>query len=55
MLRLRYTLRLLRDISGYAMTNGAYWVFPLAIVLAIAAVLIVFTEAAVPFTLYTFF
>jgi hypothetical protein len=55
MLRLKHAVRLWRDMSGYALTNGAYWVFPLMILLAVATTVIVATEAAVPFTIYTFF
>ena len=54
-LRLRHAFLLSCDLGGYALTNGAYWVFPMMVLLAVAAAVIVATEAAVPFTIYTFF
>jgi hypothetical protein len=55
LLRLRHTLRLGRDLAGFAVVNRAWWVVPLVLVLALVTVFIVVGQAAAPYTLYTVF
>lgn len=55
MLRLRHLGRLVRDVTGYAVTNRVWWLLPLMALLALITVFIVIGQAAAPYTLYTVF
>lgn len=55
MMRARHLLRLVRDVSGYAVVNRAWWILPLMALLAVITVFIVVGQAAAPYTLYTVF
>jgi Family of unknown function (DUF5989) len=52
--RLGYTLKLLREIWGFARENKVYWIVPLVIFLGIAAFLVSVGQASAPL-LYTLF
>lgn len=54
MRRLRYLGRLLRELVAFARAHKAYWMVPLAVVLALVFLLVVTSQGAAPF-LYTLF
>ena len=54
-LRLRHAMRLTGDFVSYAVINRVWWILPLMVVLASAALLIVVGQAAAPLTLYPMF
>ncbi len=51
--RLRHAARLGRDVVGYSFANRAWWIVPVALVLAAAALILAAGHAAVPYTIYT--
>lgn len=53
--RRRAAARLGRDVVGYAVVNRAWWIVPVAVVLAAFVALLVVGHAAVPYTIYTLF
>jgi hypothetical protein len=55
MLRLRHTGRLLRELFGYAVVNGAWWVPVLGLGLALLLLLVLVAQATAPVTLYPLF
>ncbi|MEZ5166791.1 MAG: DUF5989 family protein [Acidimicrobiales bacterium] len=55
MLRLRHSLRLVRDLTGFALVNRVWWLLPLMVVLATITIFIVVGQVAAPYTLYTVF
>ena len=55
MLRARHLLHLVRDFTGYAVINRAWWVIPVMLLLALITIFIVVGQAAAPYTLYTVF
>ena len=55
MRRLRYGLRLGGSFVSYSVTNRAWWVVPMVLLLAVIALAIVVGQAAAPYTLYTLF
>lgn len=55
MLRLRHTGRLLGDIARYAITNRAWWILPVMLVLLGLMLLVTAGQTAVPYTMYTLF
>lgn len=55
LLRARYLLRLVRELVGFAVTNRAWWLLPMMVLLGAVTVLIVVGQAAAPYTLYTVF
>ncbi len=54
MKRISHSGKLLREFVGFAHVSKAYWIVPLVIVLAVAALAIVASNAAAPL-LYTLF
>lgn len=52
--KLRYMTRLLREYLAFARQNKAYWLIPMLFLLGLAALLVVASQAAVPFV-YTLF
>ena len=55
MLRLKHSMRLGRDLVGYARASRAWWMLPLVGVLLIVTIAAVVTQAAAPYTIYTLF
>ncbi len=55
LLRSRHLLRLVRDMTGFAIVNRVWWLLPLMLILAAVTVFIVVGQAAAPYTLYTVF
>jgi hypothetical protein len=54
MRRLRYLGRLSRELLAFARAHKAYWIIPMAIVLALVFLLVMASQGAAPF-LYTLF
>jgi hypothetical protein len=54
MSRIRYSFKLLREFTGFARANKAYWIVPLMILLGLTAFVIVAGQATAPL-LYTLF
>jgi len=54
MARIRYGVKLLREVAGFARDNKAYWMIPLFLVLGLAALVIVASQTAAPL-IYTLF
>ncbi len=54
MRRLRYLRRLAGEFLAFAREHKAYWIVPLALILALVVLLVVTTQGAAPF-LYTLF
>lgn len=50
--RLRYTSKLLRNLTEFAAQNKIYWIVPLVLVLGILALVILTAQATTPF-IYT--
>lgn len=55
LLRARHLLRLMGEISSYAVVNRAWWVPPLTLLIALVTLLVVMGQAAAPVTLYPLF
>jgi hypothetical protein len=55
MRRLRHGVRLGGSFVSYSVTNRAWWVIPMVVLLAVIALAIVVGQAAAPYTLYTLF
>lgn len=51
---LKYTGRLLKEFTGFAWQNKAWWILPVVIVLLLLSVLIFAGSSAAPF-IYTLF
>ena len=54
MRRFRYLLRLFGELFAFARAHKAYWIVPMAIVLALVFLLVMTSQGAAPF-LYTLF
>jgi hypothetical protein len=54
MASIRQSAKLLREIIRFALANKVYWLIPLILVLAIAAVVVVTSQSASPL-IYTLF
>jgi hypothetical protein len=54
-LRAKHAVRLVGEILAYARTNHAWWIVPLMAILAVVAVAVATTHAAVPVAVYTLF
>lgn len=54
MRRLRYLGRLAGELFAFAREHKAYWIVPMALLLALVLLLVVTTQGAAPF-LYTLF
>jgi len=52
--RLRYLRRLTGELLAFSREHKAYWIVPLAVILALVVLLVVTTQGAAPF-LYTLF
>ena len=50
----RYLVRLLKDLLGFAWHNKAWWIVPVVLVLLLMALLIVLGQTTAPF-IYTLF
>lgn len=50
----RYLVRLLKEFTGFARQNKAWWIVPMVLVLLLLALLIVAGQSAAPF-IYTLF
>lgn len=55
MLRLKHSLRLGRDLAGYAREARAWWLLPIIGLLLVVTLAVVITQAAAPYTIYTLF
>ena len=55
MARARHTVRLGNEFVAYALVNRVWWVVPLMILLALAALLVVVGQAAAPVSIYPLF
>ncbi len=55
MTRARYTVRLGSEFVAYAVVNRVWWVIPLMVLLALAALLVVVGQAAAPVSIYPLF
>ncbi|MEX1008291.1 MAG: DUF5989 family protein [Acidimicrobiia bacterium] len=55
MRRVRHSARLGGEFVRYAVSNRAWWVVPLVLLLAVVALAVVAGQAAAPYTLYTLF
>lgn len=55
MQRLRHAARLGGELVSYSVVNRAWWVVPVALLLAVVALAVVVGQAAAPYTLYTLF
>jgi hypothetical protein len=55
MLRAKHLLRLGREIGSYAIVNRSWWMVPFMALLALVALAVVTTQAAVPYAVYTLF
>ena len=51
---LKYLVRLLQEIAGFAWHNKAWWIVPVVLVLLLMAMLIVLGQTTAPF-IYTLF
>ena len=47
--KLTYSAKLLRELTAFAKANKVYWIVPLVIVLALAALIAVAGQGAAPF------
>ena len=54
MAKLGYSVKLMRELMGFARKNRAYWIVPLAVFLLVAAVVIATGQSTAPL-LYTLF
>jgi hypothetical protein len=52
--KLSYSTKLMRELVDFAKANKVYWIVPLVLVLALAAVVVFFSQGAAPF-IYTLF
>ncbi len=52
--KLTYSTKLLRELTAFARANKVYWIVPLVLVLALAALIAVAGQGAAPF-IYTLF
>lgn len=52
--KLSYSAKLLRELLAFAKANKVYWIVPLVMVLALAAIVVLFGQGAAPF-IYTLF
>ena len=55
MLRLRHAKRLAVDLGSYARYNHAWWILPVAVVVALVILATSATQTAVPYAVYTLF
>jgi hypothetical protein len=55
MLFARHTVHLGMDVISYSVTNRLWWMVPLMAALALVAVVLAASHAAVPYTIYTLF
>lgn len=54
MAKITYTAKLMRELLDFAKANKVYWIVPLVVVLALAALIAVAGQGAAPF-IYTLF
>ena len=54
MSKLGHSMRLARDVWGYAKAHKAYWIIPMVLVLGLMTMLILGGQASAPF-IYTLF
>lgn len=54
-LRLKHLLRLSVDVGRYAVVNRVWWFIPMMALLAVIALAVTTTQAAVPVAVYTLF
>ena len=52
--KLSYSGKLVREFFAFARANKVYWIVPLVMVLALAAIVVFFGQGAAPF-IYTLF
>lgn len=55
MLLIRNALRMLRDLGGYAVDSGRWWIPAVIVLLGLAAVVAVTVKVVVPTTVYVLF
>jgi len=53
--RVRYLLKFPVEFGAYVVTNRAWWIVPLFFFLGVATILVVVSQVAAPFALYSFF
>lgn len=55
MLRMKHMFRLGREILAFAVAEGAWWLIPLMVLLAIITLAVATTQITVPYAVYTLF
>ncbi len=54
-MRLKHLGRLVGDVARYSVSSGAWWLVPFMVMLGVLAVVVVTSQAAVPYAVYTLF
>lgn len=55
MMRLRYLVRLLFNVTRFGSASGALWLLPVVVGLLLFFLMVITTQATVPYVVYTFF